>query len=177
MVSRHYSSDSVNSKQIHHMINLLILRFCYMCSIIIGYKNWWSYGHPNRLGQKSRGILGTCDNQYPTGTQSQFLENSPSPLGMNPSLVTLKVDKYNKTDCTCAKFRRKRGVSQIHRKNRFKLCFRYQNLNIGHAGPDSTRSCGGDSLFIFCIRENFDSFLCILDMCFFCNFWYTGWLV
>ena len=38
-----------------------------MCSILIGYKNWWSYGHPKTLGQMNRGILGTCRNQYRTG--------------------------------------------------------------------------------------------------------------
>ena len=73
MVSHNYYLYDVQSKQKQRIINLMLLSFCYMCSIIIGYKNWWSYGHPNRLGQKSRGILGTCDNQYPTGTQSQFL--------------------------------------------------------------------------------------------------------
>ena len=39
-----------------------------MCSILIGYKNWLNYGHPKTLGQMNRGILGTCGNQYYTGT-------------------------------------------------------------------------------------------------------------
>ena len=39
-----------------------------MCSISIGYKNWWYYGHLKTLGQMNRGILGTCGNQYFTGT-------------------------------------------------------------------------------------------------------------
>ena len=38
-----------------------------MCSIIIGHKNWWGYGHPNWLGKKNCGVIGTSDNQYPTG--------------------------------------------------------------------------------------------------------------
>ena len=29
-------------------------------------QNWLSYGHPKRLDQKFRGILGTCANQYQT---------------------------------------------------------------------------------------------------------------
>ena len=35
-----------------------------------GLQNWWSYGHPKTLDKMKRGILGTCDNQYPTGTCS-----------------------------------------------------------------------------------------------------------
>ena len=42
-----------------------------MCSIIIGYKNWWSNGHPKRLGQMNRGILVTCGNQYCTSNVPQ----------------------------------------------------------------------------------------------------------
>ena len=38
-----------------------------MCLIPIGYKSYWSYSYPKRLGKKSRGILGTCGNQYITG--------------------------------------------------------------------------------------------------------------
>ena len=45
-----------------------LLGIWYMCSIIIDYKNRWSYGHPNRLGLMNRWILGTCVNQYETGT-------------------------------------------------------------------------------------------------------------
>ena len=45
-----------------------------MCSILIGYKNWWSYGHPKTLGQMNSGILVTCGNQYRTSNiRSQFI--------------------------------------------------------------------------------------------------------
>ena len=44
-----------------------------MCSTIIGYKNWWSYGHPKTLFQMNRGILGTCGNQYQTITVCTML--------------------------------------------------------------------------------------------------------
>ena len=37
-----------------------------MCSIIVGYKNRWSYSHPKTLGKINHGILGTCGNQYCT---------------------------------------------------------------------------------------------------------------
>ena len=43
-----------------------------MCSILIDYKNWWSHGHPKTLGQINRGILGTCVNQYCTGTYHNY---------------------------------------------------------------------------------------------------------
>ena len=49
-----------------------------MCSIIIGYKNLWSYGHPKTLGQMNRGLLGTCGNQYPTDSFGPFGSGSRS---------------------------------------------------------------------------------------------------
>ena len=69
MVSHHYSSCDIQSKQKQHRINRWLLRIFQMCSILVGYKNWCSYGHPKTLGQMNHGILGTCDSQYCTGTR------------------------------------------------------------------------------------------------------------
>ena len=47
---------------------------------INGYKKWWSYGHPKILRKKSREILGTCGNQYPTGTYQMSIWAGEIPI-------------------------------------------------------------------------------------------------
>ena len=46
-----------------------------MCSILIGYKNWWIYNHQKIFGQMSRGILGTCGNYRCLVLQDRFAWN------------------------------------------------------------------------------------------------------
>ena len=58
MVSHNYSLDGMRSKLNHHRIILTVLSFFQMSSILIGEKNWLSYGRPKRLGQKSVGSWG-----------------------------------------------------------------------------------------------------------------------
>ena len=78
MLSHHSCLGYVQWKIKQHKINRGLLRFYEMCSILIGYKNWWSYGHLKTLSQMDCGILGTCGNNYPTGavTQNNKVESS-----------------------------------------------------------------------------------------------------
>ena len=87
MVSHHSSSDDVQSKRKQHRINRRLLRFCQMCSILIGYKNWWSYGHLKTLVQMNCRILGTCGNQYYTGTVTPM-----SPNFFDHFLIMIQID-------------------------------------------------------------------------------------
>ena len=66
----------VRSKRKQHRINLLLLRFCSLSRDVLN--SYWlktlvELRPPKKIGSKSRGILGTCGNQYWTGRLSLYV--------------------------------------------------------------------------------------------------------